>query len=304
MPSNVVHYYFADKVYEGLNREIKELIDRDRGAYNVGAQGPDILFYLKFEDKSIKELGGRLHQSFNAADVFLHSGNLIKENKPEAFASFILGQLCHYALDSNLHPYVYHREKDLPAYYRKPYHKYIHVVFESGLDYICVRDYIKANTVFYRGYKNLRIKKTSRREIGEYYSGVINSLLGVKLLPEKADMSIRLMKLFLWITDDITGVKRFALRILEKLAGLPVSLSAFCRPRRERKEEDWLNHNRTAFPQYRNRPGTVNYTVEETAESAYKDAVKLIENFYAFINGGELDKNLYIRNYAGDLPGD
>ncbi|MDD3946623.1 MAG: zinc dependent phospholipase C family protein [Clostridia bacterium] len=301
MPSNVVHCYFAQRVYDSFTPELKAVADKDKQAYLVGAQGPDLLFYMRFEKPPLNKLGEMLHRSFDTANLMRKSALYAKQHDSEPITAFLLGQLCHYALDSELHSYIYHREKDLPAHYPASAAKYIHVVFESGLDYLCIRDYLKGNTKFYKSYKNLNISTPSRNAIGQYYSSLVAPEFGMELPVETAARSVKLMRLYCRILDDATGIKYGIVRGLECLLRAPRTVSAFIRPRKERVAEDWLNKKRTPYPKYRNRIETATSTVEEMASFAHAKALSLITDFYGFLKGeGGIDDTLYNKNYAGD----
>lgn len=302
MPSNVVHCYFAQKVYDSLNAEARAIIDKDKQAFFVGAQGPDLMFYMRFRKPPINKLGEMLHDSFGTGELMRQSAAYAAANDTDTMMPFIFGQLCHYALDSELHSYIYYRESDLPAHYPKSAHKYIHVVFESGLDYLCVRDYLKKNTKFYKAYKNLNISAASRRAVSLYYSRVAAPSFGIDLPPKYPYKAINLMRLFYRMLDDITGIRYIVIRGVEVILRSPQMVSAFIRPRKERKGEDWLNQSRMPFPKHRNLPHTVTHTVQEMAADAHAKALKLIYNFYGLAQGkNELDGSLYAKNYCGDL---
>jgi hypothetical protein len=299
MPSNVFHNYFAKQVIAGLPADIRTIIGFDLRAFLVGAQGPDCLFYLRYEPEPLNTLGEVIHNSFNQLEMFKSSGEFARGNI--ILTSFLFGQLCHYALDKNLHPYVYHREKDLPRYYNKPAHKYIHVVFESALDYICVRDYLKISPLFYSGHKNLTLSDNSRKEISRYYSELIAPMYNMEMNEEQGEKMLKLFKKFMHITDDHMGLRYLLIRLIEMFSGNTRSVTAFIRPRREKKGEDWLNHGKGPYPKYRNQDELVDYTVEEMSRNAYAEAVKLITALHAFMTEGTpLDSDLFTVNYCGD----
>ena len=298
MPSCVVHNYFAKKVLEGLNPEIKEIISKHEQPYLVGSQGPDLMFYLRYEQKPLNELGMIQHQSFNAYEVFKASGGYARGLEDDTVSAFLFGQLCHYAIDKNIHPYVYHREKDLPGYYTKGARKYIHVVFESALDYICIRDFIKGNTRTFKA--EISIFRRSAERNWKYYSEILAPLFNMKMSVEQGEKDDKADRKFMKICDDTTGIKYIIIRGIEKLLGKQEGMPALYGPRRERPDEDWMNIKALSEKQEFNR--TRNYTVEEMAKNAYNDALALISNLYDYIKSDKaLEKKLYLNNYAGDI---
>jgi len=304
MPSNIVHWYFAKRVYEGLPGDAKILAQKDMQSYLVGGQGPDLMFYMRFEKPPLNLLGEIMHDSFDTAALFAASATYAKTSSDAGIlTAFLMGQLCHYALDSELHPYICYREIDLPAYYPPAAKVHIHVLFESALDYLCVRDYLKVNPKRYMGYKNMNLSASSRQALGRYYSAVVAPRFGMTVPPQTAAKSIKLMRTFLRICDDKTGVRYGVMRLVETLARTTMAVSSFVRPRKERIDEDWLNHKRLPVPKYNGLPEIVTLTVEEMAAIAYEKARKLIKNFLDVMEGSaEIDASLYQRNYTGAIP--
>ncbi|NCA66491.1 MAG: hypothetical protein EOM87_00345 [Clostridia bacterium] len=302
MPSNVIHYYFAKTVKEELNSDIKAIIDNNSQAFLLGAQGPDPLFYLKFEKEPLNQLGEYIHKATDAHLIFQASADYAKSRNSGTIIAFLLGQLCHYAADAVIHPYVYYKEKDMLKFYPANAHENMHVILESAFDYICMRDNMKVNTVFHKSYKNLNIQAAARKEIAVYYSKLIAPMFNIELSPEKVMGAIKLMRVFLRFCDDTTGIKYLFIRALEIIARAPQCVSPFVRPRREKINEDWMNLNRASFAKYHNEPELTNETFAELLLRAEKDAVKLIVNFYDYISKDiALDKQLYYRNYSGEL---
>jgi hypothetical protein len=97
------------------------------------------------------------------------------------------------------------------------------------------------------------------------------------------------------------GLRYLLIRLIEMFSGNTRSVTAFIRPRREKKGEDWLNHGKGPYPKYRNQDELVDYTVEEMSRNAYAEAVKLITALHAFMTEGTpLDSDLFTVNYCGD----
>lgn len=300
MPSNITHFYFSDCVLKELKPEIQSIIEKNPRAFYVGAQGPDLLFYLQLEKEPLSKLGYEIHDGFVAEKMFAESAEYAAMQQSNVLKAFLFGQLCHYALDCNLHPYIIQKSTDLKDCYKDNEKEYIHVVFESALDYMCVKNYLKKNSLFYRSHKNLKIGKAERAEIATYYSEIVAPMMNQNLPPKTAEKSLRLMKLFLWITDDIFGVKYLFLRLVEKCMRMPKCLSSFIRPRKEKKEEDWLNLKRAPYPVFHNETLICDKTVEERAIEAKTEAITMINDFYDSINEGKKpDASFYQRNYSG-----
>jgi hypothetical protein len=302
MPSNIFHRHFSDCIYNKLSSEIKTLIDKDKFAFRVGAQGPDILFYLKdFKGTPKDVLGENVHSYKDPEGFYKRALEIAKSENSDTLLPYIIGHLCHYALDTVTHPYIFFRENDAREYYKKPAHKYIHIVFESALDYLCLKKILKKNTWFYSN-RNIKISKKSRNEVAELYAMLAKELFDTELTVKQISRSVWLMRFFYKRVDEITGLKSKIFRLIEKLAGLGMMITAFMRPRKEKKEVDFFNNNRVSYPKFRHGDELVNYTFMELFDQALEKGVKLVENLYAHLtNGAPLDKELYIADYTGVL---
>lgn len=103
MPAVAAHYYFGQEVLNLLAGDIKELIEGHKPAFDLGLQGPDILFYYKVWKKNeVVRLGHELHRE--NADTLISRAlkNIKKGESPEARA-YLLGFACHFVLDSTFH---------------------------------------------------------------------------------------------------------------------------------------------------------------------------------------------------------
>lgn len=104
MPASYTHYDFGQVVYEKLSKELKAVINENKEAFNIGLNGPDILFYYKPLSKNhINMLGHEMHREA-AVRFFNEAKKHIVEHKEGV--PYILGFICHFILDSNCHPYI------------------------------------------------------------------------------------------------------------------------------------------------------------------------------------------------------
>lgn len=106
MPANYAHRTFGEAVYAALPQQTKALIEGEKELFDIGIHGPDILFFHK------APLFGELMQYGNALHTktgrifFTHALDAYSRSKDKAVLAYILGVVCHYALDSICHSYV------------------------------------------------------------------------------------------------------------------------------------------------------------------------------------------------------
>ncbi len=138
MPATIVHSFFAEDVYDILPSYINRKLDL--GLCKTFGQSVDSLkFYNLFSlksGKSMRKFQGYFHNN-KTQEFFINLLHYIHDNKFEdkEVYSFLVGFICHYALDSTLHPYIIyktgHMEKGKPNTYK---YNNIHAFMESFLD--------------------------------------------------------------------------------------------------------------------------------------------------------------------------
>lgn len=127
MPATYAHYVFGERAYRRQSGDVRELIDRHRQLYDIGLHGPDILFYYKpLKRNPVSGLGYAMHGQ-PAKAFFAPAAKLVQENTGaagfggekldglrEQQEAYLLGFLCHFALDCTCHGYIenkIHRSK-------------------------------------------------------------------------------------------------------------------------------------------------------------------------------------------------
>ncbi len=107
MPDTYAHYTFGQKVLSNLDSEYKEIILENIDIFNIGLQGPDILFYYKPLIKNwINRVGYAMHKK-SAAPFFLRAKKIIRRSiDKNRNISYIAGFICHFLLDSECHPFI------------------------------------------------------------------------------------------------------------------------------------------------------------------------------------------------------
>ena len=85
MPSTYAHRRFGADVLALLPDGLRATLEQHRELYDMGLHGPDLMFYYKaLQSRTVVE---------NATDK-------------SAALAYVLGFVCHFALDSTCHPYV------------------------------------------------------------------------------------------------------------------------------------------------------------------------------------------------------
>ncbi|MFP4456943.1 MAG: zinc dependent phospholipase C family protein [Clostridia bacterium] len=109
MPDTYTHYTFGQKVLSNLDKPYQEIVLENIDIFNVGLQGPDILFYYKpLVMNWVNQVGYRMHNK-SAAPFFTRAKSVIKISEDKDLAkAYIAGFICHFYLDSECHPYIHY----------------------------------------------------------------------------------------------------------------------------------------------------------------------------------------------------
>ncbi len=111
MPGIATHYVFGTDAYRAAEQAIG---DRPEGlaAFLLGNQGPDPFFYLAATpmERPIRRIGKTMHRQRTAALLQAMHDRLVASAEDPVLVAYALGFLCHFILDSTVHPLVYAQE--------------------------------------------------------------------------------------------------------------------------------------------------------------------------------------------------
>lgn len=132
------HYLFGWEILPLMPKVAQKSINEYKSAFNWGLQGPDPLFFHSLI------LGGTLHKYGNMMHnekidslfyVFSRCINKLCDERQFIAEAYFYGFLCHYALDSTLHPYVYYNQMKMKKQMPRLRDSSIHSRIESDIDY-------------------------------------------------------------------------------------------------------------------------------------------------------------------------
>ena len=110
MPAVYAHFTFGQRVLRALpDGQITDVIRTNLPLFEIGLQGPDILFFYRpFTHHPVNRIGHKLHDQ-SGLSVF---DRQVCRQADIRLLAYILGFICHYALDSECHTLVeYYMER-------------------------------------------------------------------------------------------------------------------------------------------------------------------------------------------------
>jgi len=216
MPGFTTHYLIGQKLSCYIKDErLNQIIARNKNAFNAGLQGPDLFFYniIFVAGPVSRNVGKQMHEHKTGAffEHFLTRSEGLEMRKDREIAiSYFLGFLCHYTLDTRIHPYVYAR-CGISGVDEDAFAKHTHL--ESVLD-VCLlkRERNLLPSAFHQT-KTLALNKRELAVISDLMDHTIRDLYG---LSPQYRISYGFMKLGTFLLHDNTGLKRKAALFLEQ----------------------------------------------------------------------------------------
>ena len=289
MPAVVSHYYLGERVAERFSADC---IVKHREAFNLGCQGPDPMFYLSF-DKRYKTLGTLMHKG-KIKQLFANMCDYCKETGDAVAKAYLMGFICHYALDKHSHPYVEYKLVTHPKYMPMA-ETPRHFRLESGMDYaVTVDKYNQDPAVFEKRLLVSADKNTIKRISMMFTSAMVplfDNEMDVKTCVKAFN---RMYKLFKFLHDPKIKKHGF-FKVLEKAAGMPLFITTFGTPIADSPDEDWCNKNRTPWGD-EGRTDTF-YDMIDAAEVSAIDMLNAVKA--AIASGEELPEKYFDTDYGG-----
>lgn len=143
MPATATHAFFAKDVFDILPEKISANLDLAR-CRMYGQSVDSLKFYNLFSifpGKQMRKFQGWFHEN-QSQEFFLNLLKYMKDNniQDSDTMSYLFGMICHYALDSTLHPYIVYRcgifDKNKPSTYK---YNNVHAFMETFIDNDMIR---------------------------------------------------------------------------------------------------------------------------------------------------------------------
>lgn len=258
MPALITHDTFGQNVYNQLYSDIGGTRD-EAEAFLLGNQGPDPLFYsvLNPRLRAFNRLGNVMHNQKpdELLVAFRNSLGILRKEELPVGRAYALGFLCHYLLDSNLHPLVFFHEYRLcdagePGLSRADGSE-VHAIIESEFDEMILFEK-RGETVatFDPSRAILKGDRDVLDIVSKMYVYAALTVYGIIIPPEMFTMSVKDFRRTQHLFHSATGRKRDVLGRVEEL----VRPHSLCRSMSHRpielteSEFDNRDHARWANP--------------------------------------------------------
>ncbi len=194
MPAATTHVEMAKDVLR-TSSTISKMVTNQQMFY-LGSQGPDLLFFNRASilPGSTKKYGNLMHEE-KVYDVISYFERYTKTN--EDLKSYFLGYLCHYCLDSTVHPLVYavSHKKGLETGIDEGE---IHVALESELDVWILSQ--RGRTIdSYDVYQYLKISEQETIALAEMYHNMLMDVFHISVSEKHLQRAIKDVSLYTYV---------------------------------------------------------------------------------------------------------
>lgn len=229
MPDLWTHMLCGHEVLKHIEEgSFKEIIENEIKLFNLGTQGGDIFFYYKFWPW-IGNMDGTDYAHFvhtkRTGELFINGLDYLKykidnENDFNKIFSYLAGFMCHFAMDTSAHPYIFYFSGIYDS--KKPETKKFigwHKKLEVIIDTILLEEKKGMKTFRNPAHKEIYIGKSVPQSIKDFFTNVMDKLYGGKINGDFINIAYKDMIHGLKIMHDTTGIKASIVRAYEFLTG-------------------------------------------------------------------------------------
>lgn len=225
MPALITHDFFGQDVYHDIHATIGGTRD-EYEAFLLGNQGPDPLFYLVISPhlREFNRLGSTMH-NVKPSELIValkDSLSVLTEDERPVGRAYALGFLCHYTLDSSMHPLVYAQEyavcdAGVEGLSRKDGSE-VHATIESEFDEMVLFT-TRHQTIssFNPAEEILKASEYTLETISKMYAYVAMTVYGLFVPTDLFETAVRNFRFVQGVFHSPSGTKRAAIGKLEEL---------------------------------------------------------------------------------------
>lgn len=295
MPATIAHSVFAKDVFDILPEDISKCLDVNK--CKMYGQSIDAMKFYNmfsiFSGKKIRNLQEYFHKT-QTQEFFINLLSYMRDNniKDKDTCSFLIGFICHYALDSTLHPYIIYKTGMFDKRYPDTY-KYnnVHAFMETFIDNDIVRRRFKINPYKFKLNKYCFDISPFSNNLNKTIDYSFYNTFKIRGISKVYYKSLKDMKLALWLfRKDRFGIKKFFYKLLDTFTSkrcFRFEAISYHYPLED--VHNYLNSNHQIW---RN-PTTYDMTSNESFVDLYLKAIKFAKVLscasFDYLNGKDID---------------
>ena len=271
MPATYTHHLFTKDVYQSLDNNIQSKINLD--LFHVFGKSFDAFFFYK------PKIGSYAHQN-HANLYFANIIYYIRENHlthQTDLLSYLYGSICHYVLDSTVHPFIYYYggkydKKDKKTRKFKGKHDYMELMIEAIMCYDRKFKPINKCSISKLAFPKIRFSRELIHALDSVYLSTFQIKYGGKLYVKSYKRYKFIFKHFM---SSRFGIKKKIYVIFDCFHFLPIYLQNHCYyVKRFDKSVLNLEHKKWYYPV--DKKISYHYSFYDLYDVAVVKAIKLI----------------------------
>ncbi|MEE3343371.1 MAG: zinc dependent phospholipase C family protein [Bacilli bacterium] len=222
MPSTMTHSYFACDVYDKLDKKSKNNIS-SLDNFKLYSQGVDPFMFYNFligkKAKYYAKLQGLIHTT-RTREYFTNIIKYIIDNdyaNNKELMTFLYGNICHYYLDMNVHPFIYYKTGKYKRSDKRTY-KYNgkHQDMEYGIDKYLIKERANTDVKEFKIHKEIFGNYNISLEVTDCIDYVIGKTYNVYDTGKIYNKSVKMMRQFFYLFNyDRFGIKKYIYSLLD-----------------------------------------------------------------------------------------
>ena len=211
MAGTYTHHLFTKDVYKSLDSNIKQKLDFN--IFSLFGKSFDALFFYK------PKLGSMMHNT-NANLYFANIIDYLRKNHEthnRELLSYLYGSICHYVLDSTVHPFIYYYGGKYDSKYKKTYHyrgchDYLEVMIDAIMYYERNHKLIYKNFVGKEVFPKIKFSANLKQIINQVYFDTFQVKLGSKIYFKGYK---RYRFVYKYLMSSRFGIKKMAYKLFD-----------------------------------------------------------------------------------------
>ena len=304
MPATITHAYFAQDVFEILPNKFKDKLDCSR-LRMFGQSMDSLMFYNLFSvmpGKKIRDFNGYFHRN-DSQKFFINLLNNIKNSNSGDdvdVCSFLVGTICHFVLDSTLHPYIIYKtgmmDKSKSSTYK---YNNVHEFMEVFLDNDMIKRRERSNPYKFNISKFCFDIRPFSKELNSAIDSSFEDVFNIDNMSGIYYKSLKQMKFAINVfRKDSSGIKKNFYKLIDTFTSKKTfrfEAISYHYPLKDR--HNFLNSNHMMW---RN-PTSYNITSTESFVDLYLKSIKIAKVLvcasFDYINGKDIElEKIFLNN--------
>ena len=304
MPATIAHAYFSKDVFDILPNNLKNKIDCSR-IKMFGQSVDSLMFYNLISvlpGKKIRDFQAYFHKN-KSQEYFVNLINYIKDNNlynDMDVCSYLAGFICHYVLDSNIHPYIVYKTGIFDKKQKNTYkYNHVHTFMETFIDNDMVKRREKINPYKFRLDKFCFDLRNFSDSLNKVIDNSFEKTFNIHNMSKIYYKSLKQMKNYLYfLRRDPSGIKKNIYKTIDTFTAknfFRFESISYYYPLEDK--HDYLNSKHKLW---RN-PTTYNMTSTESFVDLYLKSIKLAKVLicasFDYIDGKNIElEKLFLNN--------